>query len=373
MEKLRVGVIGIGIMGSGYAKALEKGEIQGAELTAVSARSSERQKWAKENLSEKVKVFDNVDALISSGTVDAVIIATPHFSHPEIAIKSFEHGLHVLSEKPTGVYTKHVREMNEAAEKSGKVFGVLYNHRLNPVYQKMRDLIQSGELGEIKRTNWIMTAQYRPQSYFGLGEWHGSWAEEGGGVLLTQSLHQIDIWQWICGMPKRIKAFMVFGKYHKIEVEDDVTAYVEYENGSTGSFITTTGEAPGTNRFEVAGDMGKIVIEHDTLTFWRLRTSERQFNSEFTGRSGEPECWKIEFPVKGKAGNRLDIIRDWANAVIKGTPMLSPGLEGMNALQICNAMHLSAWTGDFVELPIDDELYYKLLQQKMNNSGPDRK
>ena len=191
--------------------------------------------------------------------------------------------------------------MNEAAEKSGKVFSMMFNQRTNPLYQKVRELILSGELGEIKRTNWIITNWYRSQSYYDSGGWRATWAGEGGGVMINQSPHQLDLWQWTTGlMPRRVRAFSGFGKYHDIEVEDDVTAYVEYENGATGLFVTSTGEAPGTNRFEVAGDRGKIVVEDGKLTFWRLRQSEREFNREYQGGFGEPECWKIDIPVYGR-------------------------------------------------------------------------
>lgn len=173
---------------------------------------------------------------------------------------------------------KQVREMNEAAAMSNKVFGIMYNQRTRPVYQKLKDLVKSGELGEIKRTNWIITDWYRPQSYYDSGTWRATWGGEGGGVLLNQNLHNLDIWQWICGMPSRVRAFCYFGKYQDIEVEDDVTAFVEYENGATGVYVTSTADAPGTNRFEITGDRGKIVVENEKLTFWRLRYSERMFN-----------------------------------------------------------------------------------------------
>ncbi|MFU0800942.1 MAG: Inositol 2-dehydrogenase [Xylanivirga thermophila] len=300
MDTVRIGVIGIGNMGSYHALYLTKGEIKGAILTAVCDINPERIKWAKENLKGDIRLFDNADALFESNCVDAVVIATPHYDHSPIAIKAFEHGLHVLTEKPAGVYTRQVREMNEAAEKSGKVFGIMYNQRTNPLYQKVRNLITSGELGDIKRTIWIITNWYRPQSYYDSGGWRATWAGEGGGVLLNQDPHQLDLWQWMCGMPKRVRAFCAFGKYHDIEVEDDVTAYVEYPNGATGLFVTCTGEAPGTNRFEVSGDRGKLVIEDGKLIFWRLRTPEREFNSTFKGTFGEPECWKCEVPIKGK-------------------------------------------------------------------------
>ena len=295
-------------------------------------------------------------------------------THPELAKKAFAKGMHVLSEKPAGVYTKNVLEMNEAATASGKVFSMMYNQRTNPLYQKLRQLIQSGELGEIKRTNWIITDWYRSQSYYDSSEWRATWKGEGGGVLLNQAPHQLDLWQWTTGlMPKRVHAFSSFGKYHDIEVEDDVTAYVEYENGATGVFITSTGEAPGTNRFEIVGDRGKIVVENEELTFYRLTQSEREFNATFTGGFGAPECWKVDIPIKGENGGHIGIIQNWIDAIVKGTPLLAPGEEGLKGLEISNAIYLSSWLNQAIELPIDADLYYEKLQEKINTSTFEKK
>jgi predicted dehydrogenase len=368
MEKVRIGIIGIGNMGSSHARELAKGSVAGGELVAVCDINPDRLKWAKDTFGKDLALYDDADALINSGNIDSVLVATPHYDHPPLAIKAFEKGLHVLVEKPAGVYTKQVREMNEVALKSSKVFGIMYNQRTNPLYQKLRDLIKSGELGELKRTNWIITNWYRSQSYYDSGGWRASWAGEGGGVLLNQDPHQLDLWQWTCGMPKRVMAFMSFGKYHDIEVEDDVTAYVEYENGATGVFVTSTADAPGTNRFEVTGDRGKIVIEDDNLTFWRNRIPERQFNREYKGGFGQPECWKCEIPITGQNTQHVGILRNWVDAILKGTELLAPGIEGINGLQISNAMHLSAWTGKWAEIPVDEDLFCELLQERIRNS-----
>lgn len=369
MSNLRIGIIGIGNMGSKHAQRFVKGMVQGAELKAVCDSNPERLKWAKTTIGDKVQVFENSEAFYAANTVDAVIIATPHYDHPPLAIKAFERGLHVLSEKPAGVYTKQVLEMNEAASKSGKVFGLMLNQRTNPLYQKLRDLVKSGELGEIKRSVWIITNWYRPQSYYNSGGWRATWAGEGGGVLINQDPHQLDLWQWICGMPVRVRAFCEFGKYHNIEVEDDVTAYVQYENGATGVFITSTADAPGTNRFELSGDRGKVVVEDGKITFWRLRESERKFNLEFQGGMGQPECWKCEVPVKGEYTEHLGIINNWVSAILKGTPLLAPGSEGIHSLRLSNAMYLSTWIENWVNLPFDDNQFYEMLKQRIDNSN----
>lgn len=368
MNKVRLGIIGLGNMGTNHLKYLKKGDVPSIELTAIADINPQKLKKAKEGLGESVLAYDTAEALIESNAVDGVLIATPHYLHPPLAIKAFQKGLHVLVEKPAGVYTKQVLEMNETAEKSGKVFGIMFNQRTNPIYQKLKELIESGELGELKRTNWIITNWYRSQSYYDSGDWRATWGGEGGGVLLNQCPHNLDLWQWTCGMPKRVYAFCYYGKYHNIEVEDDVTAFVEYENGATGMFITTTGEAPGTNRLEVVGNNGKVVIEDDKLTFWRLRVSERKFNIEYKGGFGTPECWKFDVPVKGTETKHPGITSNWAEAILKGTKLLSPGFEGVNGLQISNAIHLSAWTSQWIDIPVDEDLFYEKLQEKIQSS-----
>lgn len=264
--------------------------------------------------------------------------------------------------------------MNDAAKSTGKVFGIMYNQRANPLYQKVRELIQSGQLGEMKRTNWIVTDTYRPQSYYNSSKWRATWKGEGGGVLLNQALHQLDIWQWTTGMmPKRVRAMCGLGKYHDIETEDDVTAYVEYENGATGVFITSTGEAPGTNRLEMVGDRGKLVVENEQLTFYQLVQSEREFNASYTGGFGQPEYRKVEIPVKSDNGNHTSIIQNWIEAIVNGAPLLSPGVEGVKALDISNAIYLSSWLNETVELPVEPDLYFEKLQEKMDTSRFEKK
>ncbi|WP_284644533.1 Gfo/Idh/MocA family protein [Paenibacillus silviterrae] len=368
MDKVRYGIIGLGNMGSKHAKWLVR-EIPGAELTAVCDVRSERLEWAKANLPNEVQLFADEESFFAFRGMDAVIIATPHYDHPVQSIKAFEAGYHVLVEKPAGVYTKAVRQMNEAAKQSGKLFGIMYNQRTNPLYQKLKDLVDSGELGEIRRTNWIITSWYRSQSYYDSGGWRATWAGEGGGVLLNQDPHQLDLWQWTTGlMPKRVRAFCHFGKYRNIEVEDDVTAYVEYENGATGLFVTTVGEAPGTNRFEITGDNGKVVIEDNKLSFWRLRVPEPQFNSQWKGGFGRPEDWRFDIPVQAGGEQHQGILKNFTNALLKGESLLAPGEEGIKGLTISNAMHLSTWLDDWVELPLDEDLYYEKLQEKISSS-----
>ena len=368
MEKVRIGIVGVGNMGSGHSRYLTAGEVSDGELVAIADINPDRIEWAKETLGESVQCFDTAEDMFKSGAVDAVIIATPHYYHPPLAIKAMELGLHVLVEKPAGVYTKQVRELNAAAEKTGMVFGLMFNQRTLSAHQKMRDLVQSGELGEIQRTNYIITTWFRSQSYYDSGGWRATWAGEGGGVLMNQCPHNLDLWQWICGMPNRVRAFIGFGKYHNIEVDDSVTAYVEYENGGTGVFITTTGEAPGTNRLEVVGDRGKVVLEGGKITFWRTTESVSKFNKEYQGGFGSPEVWKCDIPAGSGGSAHKGITSNWCDAIRNGTDLIAPGKEGIHGLEIANAMLLSAWTDDWVNIPFDEDLYYKMLQEKIDSS-----
>jgi predicted dehydrogenase len=362
----------VGGMGSAHATQLFGGEVPGAKLVALCDDNPERLKTCSDRCGKDVQLFSEAGKFFAAGCVDAVIVATPHYDHPPLSIAGFEAGLHVLCEKPAGVYTRHVRELNAAADQHPElIFGLMFNQRTLPVHRKLRELLDGGELGPLKRNNWIITSWYRPQSYYDSGGWRASWAGEGGGVLLNQCPHQLDLWQWFCGMPKRVRAFCSFGKYHDIEVEDDVTAYVEYEDGSTGMFITSTGETPGSNRFEVAGDMGKIVMEDGKLTFWRTRISERQFNREWTKGFGEPEVWKCDIPIaENTEQQHVGVMKQWIKAIQEKDPsqLIADGREGIHELELSNAMLLSAWKNDWVTLPIDENEYYAMLEEKVKTS-----
>ena len=369
MEKVRFGIIGVGNMGNAHVDNFLSGKIKNGVITAVCDVDEKKLATAKEKLGDDVFFTTNDDELINCGKIDVLFVVTPHYSHTELAIKGFEAGLHVLCEKPAGVYTKQVREMNEAAKKSGKLFGMMYNQRTNPVYQKVRELIKSGELGEITRVNWIITDWFRTQSYYDSGSWRATWAGEGGGVLLNQDPHQIDLLQWLCGMPAKVTAFCSYGKFHNIEVEDDVTAYFEYPNGATGVFVTSTGDAPGTNRLEISGDLGKIVIENEKLQYIRNTepTSEVLKNSPDGFKA--PERWNVEVPVAAGTGTQhVGICNNFINAVLLGTELLAPGEEGLNGLTISNAIHLSSWTGATVTLPLDEDMFITLLQERIKTS-----
>ena len=368
MDIVRIGVIGVGGMGSGHCRQLAEGKVPGLELTAVADIRECRREWAKENLPASVKVYETAEALMDSGEVDAVLIATPHYFHPEIAIAGLKRGLHVLSEKPAGVYTKQVREMNEAADQSSAVFAVMFNQRTNPLYRKLRELVQGGAYGALKRVNWIITDWYRTQAYYDSGSWRATWDGEGGGVLLNQCPHQLDLLQWICGMPVRVQAFCHEGKWHDIEVEDDVTAYLEYENGATGVFVTSTGDAPGTNRLEVDLERAKLVCENGRLMMYELKINEREHCFSATEGFAQPEGeWK-EVECPGENTQHNGVMRAFAEAILHGGELVAKGQEGIRGLTLSNAMHLSGWLGRSVELPIDEDLFLEELNKRRKRS-----
>jgi predicted dehydrogenase len=279
----------------------------------------------------------------------------PHFEHKAIVLKSFDAGLHVLCEKPAGVYTKQVKAMNKAADESGLVYGLMLQHRTNPLFQSMREIVQGGALGELRRANIITTDYYRPQSYYDAGGWRGTWAGEGGGMLLNQCIHTLDIWQWICGMPKSVTAFCREGQWHDIQTEDDVSAYVKYENGATALFTASTGDAPGTSRMELTGTLGKLVYENEKLTHFRLDQDTRHFNVQAPHPFASPGCVVEELTPEAEFPKQNGVMQAFANAILHGGPLVADGREGINSLELSNAMTLSSWLGKSIEVPMDDE------------------
>lgn len=368
VQPIRFGIIGMGNMGTAHAKNFLKGDIRELRITAVADIVPEKLEWSAENL-PWAKRYNSATELMESGEVDAVIICVPHYFHPPLVIEALKNNLHVVSEKPAGVYTKQVREMNEFAAKQDKTFAMMFNQRTNCVYRKIKEIIDSKDYGDIRRVNWIITDWYRTQAYYNSGGWRATWVGEGGGVLLNQSPHQLDLWQWLCGMPSKIRAFCHEGKWHDIEVEDDVTIYAEYPNGATGVFITTTGDYPGSNRLEITMDKAKLVCEEGRkITLYELEESlpENIYNCErgFT----DINVNEIEVETDGINDQHTGVLNAFADHILFGTPLVANGDEGIKGLMISNAAHYSSWTGETVELPIDEEKFYDLLMKKVATS-----
>ena len=368
-KKIKLGIIGFGNMGTSHANNLKAGKCPDFELIAVADINPARLAWGKENMPAGITYFDDAVAMLDSGLVEACIIAVPHYDHPRYAMECMKRGIHVMVEKPAGVYTKQAREMNEEAARHPEVkFGMMFNQRTNHVYRKMRELVHSGKFGEIRRVNWLITSWYRPQAYYDSGSWRATWAGEGGGVLLNQCPQQLDLWLWICGMPVKGESHLHYGKWHDIEVEDDVTTYVEYANGATGVFITTTGDAYGTNRFEVQMDKAKLVVENDVLTVLEYDVAESEFTKTNTIPFGRMDAHPIEIVTDGKNEQHVGVLNAWADAILRGGEMVAHGSEGINGLTLSNAMHLSSFLGKAVELPLDEDLYYEELMKRVATS-----
>lgn len=369
MSKIKLGVVGYGNMGTTHVNNVMTGKVPQMEIAAVCDTDPERLKVLNEKF-PYIPTFSDAEELFDSGLCDVVLIAVPHYGHCPLTIKAFEKGLNVITEKPAGVYTKQVLEMNEAAKKSGKLFGIMYNQRTNPVYKKIKDMYEKGELGNIKRITWIITDWYRSQCYHDSSLWRSTWKDEGGGALINQNPHQLDLWQWVFGMPDKIYSHVSFGKYYDIEVEDDVCAIMQYDNGIVGQYITSTGEAPGTNRLEIACDMGQVVVENNKITFRRNVVSEREFNKSNKAPFARPEIWNCEIPVDPSGGEwHVGILKNYSDALLNGTELLAPGEEGIKGLTISNAIHLSAWTGKVVDTKnFDHDLFYSILKEKIKSS-----
>ncbi len=367
-KEVRLGIIGLGNMGRSHAGVVLSGKVSGCRLTAV-ADASDAALAAYSDLAR----FKTGPELISSGLVDAVLIATPHFSHTELGIQALKAGLHVLVEKPISVHKADCEKLIAAHQSKKLVFAAMFNQRTDPYYIKLRDLIRSGELGQIRRINWIITNWFRSAAYYGSGGWRATWEGEGGGVLLNQCPHQLDLWQWLFGMPDKVRSFCSIGRYHKIEVEDDVTTYMSYANGATGVFITSTGEAPGTNRLEVAGERGKVVIENDRFQFIRNEVEMTEFSNTTKESFAAPPVWNIDIPVSGHGAQHVAIMQNFAAAILDKAPLIAPAREGIHSVELANAMIFSSFEDKTITLPLDGKKYARLLQQKIAASKAKKK
>ncbi|MBR4072904.1 MAG: Gfo/Idh/MocA family oxidoreductase [Clostridia bacterium] len=368
MSKIKLGIIGIGNMGTGHYNNIKNGNCPEVELVAVADTNPDRIKWAEENMAAQIKKFSTAEEMLDSGLINAALVAIPHYDHPKYAMACMERGIHVMVEKPAGVYTKQVREMNEFAKKSNVVFGMMFNQRTNHVYRKVKELIDSGRFGAIRRTNWIITDWYRSQTYYDSGDWRATWSGEGGGVLLNQCPHQLDLWQWICGMPVEVTAKLSYGQWRDIEVEDDVSAFVKYANGATGVFVTTTGDPCGTNRLEIQLEKGKIVTDGNSLDVYEVPLPEPEFSKNAKQPFDSQTATKVEVETDGKSLQHIEVLNRFAAAILRNEPLTADGSEGINGLTLSNAMHLSSWLNQTVTLPFDEDLFYEELMKRVKTS-----
>jgi predicted dehydrogenase len=364
MKKIRLGIIGMGNIGKYHADYLLNGKVSRCELVAVCSRSA--------TLPEKfqsLKIFNDGEQLIKSSQVDAVIIATPHFQHTTLGIAAFENGVHALVEKPIAAHKVDAEKLIVAHKKFPQVvFAGMFQMRAEPRYLKIWKMIQNGDLGKITRINWINTDWYRTEAYYTSSDWRATWRGEGGGVLLNQCLHNLDTLQWLCGMPERVRGFCQLGRFHDIEVEDNVMAYMEWAGGATGAFVSSSGEAPGTNRFEIVGTLGKLVLENNRLVFTRNAADMIEFSKSATQGFVKPDAKEEEIPFENSVAPHAMMTQNFVNAILDCEPLIAPGEDGVNSVELANATVYSSLLGQTVELPMDGAAWEKKLNELIAES-----
>ena len=365
MNKVKLGIIGLGNMGSAHVNSI--GQIKNAELTALCDINPAKLKRYE---GKGYQLFSDNEEFFRKADIDAVVIAVPHYFHIPLTLRALECGKHVLTEKPVSVHKKLAEQLLEAAEKYPNLkLAAMFNQRTLPPHKKIKQLIDSGELGKIRRVNWIITDWFRTQHYYDSGDWRASWRGEGGGVLLNQCPHQLDLMQWFFGMPVKVTAIASIGKYHDIEVEDDVTAMLEYASGATGVFIASTGEAPGTNRLEITAERGRLVYEAGKLEFLRNEVEMSEFCKTSTASFAVPPIWKVEIPVNSDGSHQhRDVLANFCDAILNDVPLIAPATEGIRGLELGNAMLLSGLKHKTVELPIDSDEYAAMLEELVKTS-----
>src|SRR5262245_12089368 len=369
MTKVRLGIIGMGNIGQHHHSYLSAGKVSRAELVAVSdAIVSKLDKY------KPLKIFAEGEDLIKSGEVDAVIIATPHYQHTTLGITALNAGVHAMVEKPISAHKADAERLIAAAKKNSKtVFAGMFQLRAEPRYLKIQKLIQSGELGEVVRMSWIMTDWFRTEAYYASGGWRATWKGEGGGVLLNTCLHNLDVMQWLLGMPAKVRGFCQLGKFHQIEVEDNVSSYLEYKNGATGTFVSSTGEPPGTNRFEIVGTRGKLVLERDKLSFTRHDADMIEFSRTSKVGLAKPEVWNVEIPFENAPNPHAILVQNFVNAMLDGEKLVAPGEEGIHSVELANVILYSSLIDQSVQMPMDSAAYEKKLNQLIAESKLEKK
>ena len=377
----RLGLVGFGAQGATYARLISDGKVPSLQIGAICDGNPARRQVV-ESTYPGIPFYDDHLAMLEGGAVDAVMICVPAYLQPNIGVDALEHGIHVLLEKPAGVYTKQVEKLNEvAAIKPELTFAIMFNQRNNPLYRTIKEIVSSGGLGAIRHTSWIITTWWRPQAYYDQSAWRATWGGEGGGVLVNQAPHQLDLLQWICGLPQSVYAKVAYGFRRAIAVEDEVTAVVDYGQGATGVFITATHDFVGTDRFEILGDAGKIVIENSaTATVTRLRKPEREISDGMapeeirkvlTGRLNTADYYSsevMEFESQFES-QYAGMLENFAANILNGTPLIAPGSDGINSVRLANAIHLSSWTGREVPYEFDDSDYLAELNKRIQEEG----
>lgn len=381
-KKLKFGIIGYGTEGSMYGKFISEGKVPNIDLVAVCDIDETKLEKAR-SIHDGIETFTDYKEMIDSGLVEGFVTCVPHYLHPEMAIYGLEHDVNVLNEKPAGVYTKQVKRLNEVAEKANKTYALFLNQRTNPLYRKLKEILDSNELGEIRRTNWIITTWWRPDAYYQQSDWRATWGGEGGGVLVNQAPHQLDLIQWLTGVPDRVYSRTQYGYQRDIVVEDQVHFIMEYDNGATGVFITCTNEIVGTDRLEIVCDGGKIVVDNSKkATIYRLKETETELNNRmtvndvkmlFAGQMDMGDLYEVETIEDSTSywgQQHCEVLKNFAAHILDGEELLANGQEGINGVRLANAVHLSSWLDKPVSVKdFDDDKYLELLNEKIKEEG----
>jgi predicted dehydrogenase len=371
MKIVRIGIIGMGNIGKHHAGYLLDGKVDRCQLTAVCSTSPDK---LADYAAKGVNVFRDAKELLSSKKVDAVIIATPHYQHTTLGIAAFGAGLHLMVEKPISAHKADAEKLIKAHKKNTKlVFGGMFQLRVEPRYEKIRALIRGGDLGEIVRVNWVNTDWFRSEAYYVSSAWRATWKGEGGGVLINQCLHNLDVLQWLLGMPVSVRGYCQLGRFHQIEVEDNVTAYLEWSNGATGVFVSSTGEAPGANRFEIVGTRGTLVLENGKLMFTRNAVDMVEFSRTAKIGFSKPEAKTEEVSFANAAAPHAALTQNFVNAILDGELLIAPGHDGIHSVELANAMVFSSLEKKSVELPMSGVAWEKKLSQLITESKLEKK
>lgn len=366
---IRLGIAGIGYIAEEYIKLIVSNKIKGCRIYALSSRNFERMESICSQYDLKdVSLFTNYEDMIKSGKIDMVMICTPHFTHPSMAIKAIEAGIHTLIEKPVGVFSDEVEKLMKCVETHPNILsGVLYCRRTSKAFNKIKDLISSGEIGELKRANWIITNLYRTQAYHDAQSWKGTYKGEGGGLLMTQASHQLDLLIWLCGMPKNIHACCYYGAERQIEVENDVMLHMEYQNGATGQFIASSREFPGSNRLEIIGSKGQVILSDDqNLIFRKLEQDEKNYANTTDEVYGKISFKEQEF-IFDDADNSIQqatIVNNFISSIVGNATVLCPVKEAINSLYIINGAYLSSWNNEIITFPMDTKEFRMKLEER---------
>lgn len=364
METVRLGIVGLGNMGKTHLANIRAGKVEGLKVTALCESVGTLPK-----ILEGESPFTDVSAMIHSGKIDAVLICTPHFSHTTIGIEALKNGLHVLVEKPISVHKADCERLIATHTDKKKIFAAMFNMRTNAAFKKVKDLIDNGEMGEVRRVHWEITNWFRTNTYYASGGWRGTWKGEGGGVLMNQCPHNLDLFQWLFGMPQKVRGFCQFGRFHQIEVEDDVTAVLQYDNGTTATLVTSTGEAPGKNCLEISAERGRLTVTDGAhIHFQRNRTPMSEFCYGSEAAFAMPESWHMDIPVESSGGQHVEVLQNFTNAILKGEKLLSPAEDGIRSVELANSILLSTWKDATIELPMDSAEYERILIEKGEQS-----